>query len=76
MVSKLLSEETSSKGTVQTETGSILNSSDIAEQTTESTEYSSETVASPSDSVDETSMSEKEQVTKKDEPSVANRTDQ
>ena len=67
---KASSEETSSKGTVQTETGSILNSSDIAEQTTESTEYSSETVASPSDSVDETSMSEKEQVTKKDEPSV------
>ncbi|WP_326932148.1 hypothetical protein [Enterococcus avium] len=67
---KASSEETSSKGTVQTETGSILNSSDIAEQTTESTEYSSETVASSSDSVDETSMSEKEQVTKKDEPSV------
>ncbi|MFQ9626926.1 MAG: hypothetical protein ACLR1F_04250 [Enterococcus avium] len=67
---KTFSEETSSKGTVQTETGSILNSSDIAEQTTESTEYSSETVASSSDSVDETSMSEKEQVTKKDEPSV------
>lgn len=41
---KTFSEETSSKGTVQTETGSILNSSDIAEQTTESTEYSSETV--------------------------------
>ena len=67
---KASSEETSSKGTVQTETGSILNSSDIAEQTTESTEYSTETVASSSDSVDETSMSEKEQVTKKDEPSV------
>ena len=67
---KASSEETSSKGTVQTETGSILNSSDIAEQTTESTEYSTETVASSSDSVDETLISEKKQVIKKDEPSV------
>ena len=67
---KASSEETSSKGTVQTETGSILNSSDIAEQTTESTEYSTETVVSSSDSVDETSISEKKQVIKKDEPSV------
>ena len=67
---KTFSEETSSKGTVQTETGSILNSSDIAEQTKESTEYSSETADFSSDSIGETSISEKEQVTKKDEPSV------
>lgn len=59
-----------SSETVQTEMSSILNNSNLTEQTTESSAYSSETVASSSDSVDETSMSEKEQVTKKDEPSV------
>lgn len=64
------SEIYSSAGIVHTETSSILNSSNVVEQTIESSEYSSETAVSSSDSVDETSMSEKEQVTKKDESSV------
>ncbi|MDU5335231.1 hypothetical protein [Enterococcus sp.] len=63
-------ERSSSTRAFQTEISSTLNSSTTVEQTIESSEYSSEIEVPSSVSDDETSMSEKKQNTRKEEPSV------